>query len=90
MTSGPASGALELFVRPGCSHCEAARRHLERCGRPFEERDVTVDVDALQRLIWLTGRGAVPAIAVGRRILVGYDETALDDLLLAEPAVGEE
>jgi len=32
----------------------------------------------------------VPAIAVGRRILVGYDETALDDLLLAEPAVGEE
>lgn len=73
---------LEVFVRSGCPHCEAAELFLRdlRLERPSLRvliRDVAGDADALERLKSLaakrgvTGVG-VPAFLIGTELIVGF------------------
>lgn len=76
---------LELFVKPGCSHCERAEAWLDelRARRPdlaIAVHDVVADPAARARLLALTEarglRTAVPAFVVGERVLVGFDDAS--------------
>jgi glutaredoxin len=73
---------LEVFVRAGCPHCEAAKGFLsdlqrERPGISIAVHDVGDDASALHRLAnlaaerGLTGFG-VPAFLIGPHLIVGF------------------
>jgi glutaredoxin len=77
---------IEVFVREGCSHCEAAKTFLaalerERPVLRFILTDIQRDPDALIRLQQLSrdagiAQLGVPTIRIGDRLIVGFDTPA--------------
>jgi len=77
---------IEVFVREGCSHCDAAKDFLgelarERPGLRVRFSDVRRDPAALSRLIELSRKAGiaqpgVPTILIGGELLVGFDSPA--------------
>lgn len=86
-----ASGAepvteVELFLREGCPHCEAAKAFLaelaqERPGLRVTQRDIRSDSAALTRLNALSAQAGiaqpgVPTLRIGTTLIVGFDTPA--------------
>ena len=77
---------IEVFVRDGCAHCEAARDFIGGLVREQPELQVSIiDVqrnpDALKRLIEISRsegitQPGVPTILIGKRLIVGFDTAA--------------
>ena len=78
--------AIEIFVREGCPHCEAARSFLdelarERPGLIVSVVDIGRDPAALVRLHELArhagiAQPGVPTIRIGDELIVGFDTPA--------------
>lgn len=77
----PLDDEVVVFVTPTCPHCRAAREFLVQRGIAFTEYDVTRDEAALRRLVWLTGRAAVPTIHTRGAVLMGFDSERLTEVL---------
>lgn len=55
--------AVEIYTKPGCPYCAAARNELIAEGVEFDEVDVTASHEAADRLAELTfGSMVVPVI----------------------------
>ena len=77
---------IEVFVREGCPHCDAAKTFLgelvrERPGLRVRFADIRRDPEALARLIELSRkagieRPGVPAMLIGAELIVGFDTPA--------------
>jgi glutaredoxin len=77
---------IEVFVREGCAHCDAAKSFFdelarERPGLRVAFVDVRRDPDALARLIEIARRAGiaqpgVPTIRIGDELIVGFDTPA--------------
>lgn len=80
-TSPPAD--MEVFVREGCPHCDAAKAFLselarERPGLRVSFVDIRRDAGALARLSQLSrdagiARPGVPTFRIGTEVIVGFD-----------------
>ncbi len=73
--------AIMLFSTSGSPHCEAARRYMDARGVQYILRDPAREKRSLKRLISLTGRAIVPALAVGRVVMVGFDPVRWSEML---------
>ncbi|MGZ9272400.1 MAG: glutaredoxin family protein, partial [Candidatus Binatia bacterium] len=96
----PPSEELQVFVRPGCPYCEAAKRFLPELQRRWPAlrihiRDIAADRRALADLQNLADRFGlhpigVPAFYLRGKLIVGFDsaETTGRELaaLLEQPA----
>ncbi len=79
----PPSEELQVFVRPGCPYCEAAKRFLPELQRArpalrIHIRDITADRQALADLQNLADRFGlhpigVPAFYLRGKLIVGFD-----------------
>jgi glutaredoxin 3 len=72
--------AIEIYTRPGCGYCTAAKSLLSRKKAEFIEFDVAVD-PALRQAMWdRAGTGATfPQIFIGDTHVGGCDDLyALD------------
>ena len=85
------TAAIEIYTRPGCGYCSAAKSLLTRKKAAFTERDVAVDPAIRQEMWDRAGVGATfPQIFIGKIHIGGCDELyALDregklDSLLAD------
>lgn len=80
---GEPQPVIEVFVREGCEHCEAAKHFLAELVREQPDlqvsfHDVRRNPDALARLNELSQRAGnaqtgVPTIRVGTELIVGFD-----------------
>ena len=86
--------AIEIYTRPGCGYCSAAKSLLTRKKAAFTEHDVAVD-PALRQAMWdRAGTGTTfPQIFIGELHVGGCDELyaldragRLDPLLAGEKA----
>jgi len=75
MTAG-----IEIYTRPGCGYCSAAKSLLTRKKAPFTEHDVAKDVTLRQQMYDRAGAGSTfPQIFIGATHVGGCDELyALD------------
>jgi len=81
---------VRIYTTPICGYCVAAKRFLEKRGIPFEEIDVSDDVEMRQWLVARTGQRTVPQIFVGDRSIGGYtDMRALDQTGSFEPLIAD-
>lgn len=66
---------LELYGTASCPYTAQLRQDLEWRGVPFSEHDVERDVQALERMLRLSGGDrTVPLLADGDRVVqVGYE-----------------
>jgi glutaredoxin 3 len=86
--------AIEIYTRPGCGYCTAAKSLLKRKNVEFTEFDVATD-PALRQAMWdRAGAGSTfPQIFIGLTHIGGCDdlyaldrEGKLDSLLTGEKA----
>ena len=88
------TAAIEIYTRPGCGYCRAAKSLLTRKKAAFTEHDVAVD-SALRQQMWdrVGGGATFPQIFIGATHVGGCDELyaldregKLDSLLTGEKA----
>jgi len=70
-----------IFTQPGCLSCELMRVYLEARGIPFEERDVTTDLEARRTMMNDYDSDETPTIVIGTEVVTGFDPVRLDQLL---------
>ena len=64
---------VEIFTKPGCPYCEAARDDFRRKGIQFDEYNVKASRDELRRMVELNGGlRRVPTIVQDGKVTVGF------------------
>ena len=88
------AAAIEIYTRPGCGYCSAAKSLLTRKKAAFTEYDVAVDPAHRQAMWDRAGMGTTfPQIFIGQTHVGGCDELyaldregKLDSMLAGEKA----
>ena len=88
------TAAIEIYTRPGCGYCSAAKSLLTREKAAFTEYDVVKDSSWRQQMFDRAGAGSTfPQIFIGSTHVGGCDELyaldregKLDGLLAGEKA----
>jgi len=88
------TASVEIYTRPGCGYCTAAKSLLTRKNAAFREFDVAVDPKYRREMTERVGPGATfPQIFIGKTYVGGCDdlyaldrEGKLDALLAGEKA----
>ena len=88
------TAAIEIYTRPGCGYCSAAKSLLTRKKAAFTEYDVADDPEHRQQMWDRAGAGSsFPQIFIGETHVGGCDELyaldregRLDGLLAGEKA----
>src|ERR1700747_264214 len=88
------TAAIEIYTRPGCGYCSAAKSLLTRKNAAFIEFDVATDPTLRQQMWDRDGAGSTfPRIFIGESHVGGCDELyaldragRLDSLLAGERA----
>lgn len=69
---------VTLYRDPASAEGRQARSYFDRKGVRYEDLDVAADSAAFQHMEALSGQHERPVIVVDGRILVGYDQAALE------------
>ena len=88
------TAAIEIYTRPGCGYCSAAKSLLNRKNAQFIEYDAGQDSSFRQKMYDRAGNGATfPQIFIGDMHVGGCDELyaldrdgKLDSMLAGEKA----
>jgi len=88
------TAAIEIYTRPGCGYCSAAKSLLTRKKAAFIEYDIATDPELRQKMWDRAGAGATfPQIFIGQTHVGGCDELyaldregRLDSMLAGEGA----
>ena len=71
---------IVIYSKVPCPYCVAAKNFLNDKGIPFEEIDLTHDMDQLQRIKEHYGWRTVPLILIDGTLVGGYtDLKAMDE-----------
>ena len=71
-----------IYSTPTCPFCRRAKDYLSQKGISYVEHNVAEDKDAVKELIQKSGQMGVPVILVDDEVVVGFNQTTLDKLLL--------
>ena len=72
------TAAVEIYTRPGCGYCSAAKSLLTRKKAAFTEFDVAKDATLRQQMWDRAGAGSTfPQIFIGETHVGGSDELAV-------------
>jgi glutaredoxin 3 len=74
------NSAIEIYTRPGCGYCSAAKSLLNRKKATFTEHDAGIDPTVREKMYDRAGAGSTfPQIFIGEAHVGGCDELyALD------------
>ncbi len=61
--------------------CHRAKEYLSRKGISYTEYDVAADRDKAQEMIKKSGQMGVPVITIDDKVVVGFNQSQLDNLL---------
>jgi glutaredoxin-like YruB-family protein len=70
-----------VFTQPDCPPCRSVKVYLADKGLEFEERDVTVDQEAVRELVETYQSRSTPTIVIGENVMIGFDPEELDQIL---------
>lgn len=62
-------------------YCKKAKDFFRRNNVSCEEKDISVDDNAREQMIEKSGQLGVPVIEINDKIVIGFDETAIKELL---------
>jgi glutaredoxin-like YruB-family protein len=73
---------IKMYSTPFCGYCKMAKDFLDRNGFPYEEVDVSVDEAAAKDMAARTGQMSVPVIEIGDEIVVGFNESEIEEAIV--------
>ena len=74
---------VTIYSTPTCHFCHAAKDFFTAHNVAFTEHNVASDLAKRQEMIQKSGQMGVPVITVGEKVIVGFDEEKLSELLAA-------
>ena len=76
-----ATPSVTIYTTPSCHFCHMAKDFLAANGVKFTDYNVATDLPKRQEMIQKSGQMGVPVIYVGDKLIVGFDEEKLRELL---------
>ncbi|OGY38668.1 MAG: NrdH-redoxin [Candidatus Brennerbacteria bacterium RIFOXYC1_FULL_41_11] len=72
---------VKIYSTATCAYCAMAKKFLNDNKVPFQEIRVDQDRQALQEMVQKTGQMGVPVIDVDGKVMVGFNQKVLADLV---------
>ena len=72
---------VTIYTTPTCHFCHAAKEFFGANKVAFTEFNVASDLPKRQEMMQKSGHMCVPVITVDEKVIVGYDEEKLRELL---------
>ena len=76
-----ATPSVTIYTTPSCHFCHMAKDFFTANGVKFTDYNVATDLPKRQEMIQKSGQMGVPVIYVGDKLVVGFDEEKLRELL---------
>ena len=70
-----------VYSTPTCSFCHRAKEYLTRKGITYTDINVAQDKEKAKEMIQKSGQMGVPVITIDNAVVVGFNQTLLDELL---------
>lgn len=77
---------VRIYTTPTCPWCRKVKEYLTEKNIPFTDFDVSQDREKLEEMVNLTGQRGVPVIAVGDEVIVGFNQSRIDQALMSKAA----
>ncbi|MDD4874269.1 MAG: Uxx-star family glutaredoxin-like (seleno)protein [Dehalococcoidales bacterium] len=72
---------VTVYSTPTCPYCVRAKEYLTKRGVVYKDLNVAVNQEAAQEMVQKSGQMSVPVIVVDDKVVVGFDQRALEKLL---------
>ena len=72
---------VTIYTTPTCHFCHAAKEFFDSNSVKYTEYNVASDLPKRKEMIEKSGQMGVPVITIDDKVIVGYDEEKLRDLL---------
>lgn len=70
-----------IYSTPTCTYCNLAKDYMKSKGVAYTEINVATDLEKRKEMIEKTGQMGVPVIDVDGKVMVGFEESRLAELL---------
>lgn len=72
---------ITLYTAPECHYCTLAREFFAARKLPFTEHNVSADPERWSEMIERSHQLGVPVIAIGAKVIVGFDRARVERVL---------
>lgn len=72
---------VAIYTTPVCVYCKKAKDFFQKNNIKYEEYNVIEDIGRREEMITRSGQMGVPVIDIDGKLIVGYDEKKLKELL---------
>jgi len=73
---------VQIFSTPVCKYCKIAKEYFTANNIPYEEHDVSSDIERRNEMIEKSGQMGVPVIIIGEDdLIVGFNKPVIANLL---------
>ena len=72
---------VTIYTTPTCPYCKLAKDYFKEQGITFSEIDVAADPAAANEMVKKSGQMGVPVIEIGDEIVVGWNQSAIEEIL---------
>jgi len=70
-----------IYSTPSCPWCHKAKEYLDSKNVEYEDVDVSVDSTRAQEMIAKSGQMGVPVLDINGKVVIGFDQVAIDEAL---------
>ncbi len=72
---------VTIYSTPTCHFCHAAKEYFTEHNVKFTDHNVASDLEKRKEMIDLSGQMGVPVIVIGDRMIIGFDQPRVSELL---------
>lgn len=72
---------VALYSTPSCGYCRVAKDYLNKQSVRFQEYNVAADHQKAQEMVRKSGQMGVPVLDINGKIIVGFNQPAIDQAL---------
>ncbi len=75
------SKKVTIYSLPTCHYCKNAKEFFKAKGIEFTDYDVAADKDKAQEMMDKSGQMSVPVIFIDDKMIIGFDQAAIEKTL---------
>lgn len=72
---------VTVYSTPTCPWCHKVKEYFDSKGVKYKDIDVSEDHDLADEMVKKSGQMGVPVIEIGEKVIVGFDQKAIDEAL---------
>lgn len=73
--------AVSIYTTPSCQYCKMAKELFKEYNIAYNEYNVAVDAEKRNEMIERSGQMGVPVIDIDGKLIVGFDQSKISELL---------